>query len=140
MKVYAKGVWNKLGVGTVQQEGKTISLPRGESCTLELYTTDDAGIVPDLQLATFEFRLINPLMPRNVIYRVSATGSTADQLRNGHATFQIALPGSVDAVLSASGVCAVYGLGARPSALRAASVWTISFRCIWAVPIHLRTW
>jgi len=97
MKVYAKGVWNKLGIGTVQQEGKTISLPRGESCTLELYTTDDAGIVPDLQLATFEFRLINPLMPRNVLYRVSATGSTADQLRNGHATFQIALPGSVDA-------------------------------------------
>lgn len=97
MKTYVRGVWNNLGIGTVQQEGKTISLPRGETCTLELYVTDDAGIVRDLQLATFEFRLVNPLMPRNVIYRVTATGSTADQLRLGHATFQIVLPGSVDA-------------------------------------------
>lgn len=96
MKTYVRGVWNNLGVGTVQQEGKTISLPKGEACTLELYVTDDAGIVRDLQLATFEFRLTNPLMPRNTIYRVGATGSTADQLRLGHATLQIVLPGSVD--------------------------------------------
>lgn len=96
MKAYLRGVWTYLGIGSVQQEAKTLSLPRGESLTLELYTTDDAGIVHDLRDATFEFRLVNPLMPRNVIYRASATGSTTDQLRLGHATLQITLPGSVD--------------------------------------------
>lgn len=96
MKTYARGVWNYLGIGSVQQEAKTISLPKGESLTIELYTTDDAGISHDLRDATFEFRLVNPLMPRNVIYRSNGNDSTDAQLRLGHATIPVTLPGSVE--------------------------------------------
>jgi len=97
MKIYARGVWVCLGVGTVGQEAKIIALPKGEPLTIELYVTDDAGVVRSLEDATVEFRLVNPLMPRQVLYRTNANDSSSGQLSLGHATLNVNLPASIDA-------------------------------------------